>query len=75
MNLTMNSTIIEKDKKKREKKKRSEEENQIIPGIELVTLYAPGCFVTTTPRATHSENIDNILLKPFPLGLPPARPV
>ena len=71
MNLTMNSTIIEKEKKKREKKKRSEEENQII----LVTLYAPGCFVTTTPRATHCENIDNILLKPFPLGLPPARPV
>ena len=73
MNLTMNSTIIEKEKKKREKKKRSEEENQIIPGIELGTLYAPGCFVTTTPRATHCECVDNILLKPFPLGLPLAR--
>ena len=48
MNLTMNSTILEK-----EKKKRSGEENQIIPGIELGTLHAPGCFVTTTPRATH----------------------
>ena len=50
-----------------EKKKRREEKEQILPGIELGTFRTPGRFVVTTPRETHSEIFDNILLKAFSL--------
>ena len=52
-----------KEKEKREKKKK----NQVLPGIELGTFRTPGRFVVTTPRETHSEIFDDILLKAFSL--------
>ena len=39
----------------------------VLPGIELETFRSPGRFVVTTPRETHSEIFDNILLKAFSL--------
>ena len=49
----------EKKKKKRRKKKA------VLPGIELGTFRTPGRFVVTTPRETHSEIFDDILLKAY----------
>ena len=50
-------------KREREKKKKK----QVLPGIELGTFRTPGRFVVTTPRETHSEIFDDILLKAFSL--------
>ena len=58
-------------KREREKKKKK----QVLPGIELGTFRTPGRFVVTTPRETHSEIFDNILLKAFSLEFRPARPI
>ena len=51
--------------KKKEKKRRKKKE--VLPGIELGTFRTPGRFVVTTPRETHFEIFDNILLKAFSL--------
>jgi len=64
-----------KRKGKGKKKKRREEKKQVLPGIELGTFLTPGRFVVTTPRETHSEIFDNILLKAFSLEFRPARPI
>ena len=58
-----------KTKRKGKKKKRREEKKkkEVLPGIELGTFRTPGSFVATTPRETHFEIFDNILLKAFSL--------
>ena len=61
-----------KGKKKEEEKKRRK---QVPPGIELRTFCTPGCFITTTPRETHCQDVDNTLLKAFSLELLPVCPV
>ena len=61
-----------KGKKKEEEKKRRK---QVPPGIELRTFCTPGCFITTTPRETHCQDVDNTLLKAFSLELLPVYPV
>ena len=48
--------------KEKKKKRREEKKKQVLPGIELGTFRTPGRFVVTTPRETHSEIFDNILL-------------
>ena len=63
-------------KRKRKEKKRKEAGKKI-------RLYPESNSGPSTPQAVllllrhvqHTESFDNILLKPFPLGLPPARPV
>ena len=56
-------------------KQKKRKEKQVLPGIKLWNSYVPGYFITTMPCETHCEGIDNVLLKAFPLGLLPARPV
>ena len=61
-----------KEKKKKEKKG---EEKKVLPRSKLGTINAPDQSYTTTSRGTHRWNVEIILLKPFSLELPPARPV
>ena len=56
-----------KGKKKEEEKRRGK---QVLSRIELRTFFMPGCFITTTPRETHCQDVDNTLLKAFPENFP-----
>ena len=73
-----NKITITKEMTKRNgkgKKKKKIRGKQVLPGIELWTFYTPGCFITTMPRETHCQDVDNTLLKAFSLELLPVCPV
>ena len=54
-----------KEKEKKKKKRREEKKKWVLPRIERGTFRTPCHFVTTRPRETHCEKVDNILLKAF----------
>ena len=56
-----------KGKEKKREREKKKKKKQVLPGIELRTFRTPGRFVVTTPRETHFEIFDNILLKAFSL--------
>ena len=56
-----------KRKGKEKKRERRKKKKQVLPGTELRTFRTPGRFVFTTPRESHSEIFDDILLKAFSL--------
>lgn len=71
--ITMTKEMTKRNGKGKKKKKRRGK--QVLPRIKLWTLYTPGCFITTMPRETHCQDVDNTLLKAFSLELPPVCPV
>ena len=69
INKKQNKTTITKKKtkcKEKEKKRKGEKKKKrVFPRIERGTFRTPCHFVTTMPRETHCEKVDNILLKAF----------
>ena len=70
INKKQNKTTITKKKtkckeKEKKKKRREEKKKRVLPRIERGTFRTPCHFVTTMPRETHCEKVDNILLKAF----------
>ena len=65
----------EMTKHKGKGKKKKRRGKQVLPGIELWTFCTPGCFITTMPRETNCQDVDNTLLKAFSLELPQVSPV